>query len=590
MLRSARVVLRLLFCLLLASCAFAQSQPGADSSSPTASTELTPEEKQQEVRKQAGALLEQVLAESKSLSLPQNHITVEQTALELLWKRDRNRAKALVADMTGQIIEMENRAEDDSDSTHSAVVYQLRTEIIQVLAGLDPGMALHFLQATRPSTGARDTMERQLEYTLTSKAASSDPRTALAMAKKSLNDGFSYQLNSIYSSLSQSDSDAANELAEDIVAKLRSQDLATNRQSWFFALNFLGQVAPQGQGRTGPRGKLGGAGASTIAGAPASQGAQPDPEVAKQLTQLLVAAASSPNMPQDLVRGLQPYADVIAEYAPGKAPQIQRQLSQAQQSADPQVRTWQQFNDVNSRGSVEDSLAVAAQASPEIRSGMYQQVAWKAANLGDYLRARQIVLDDISDPLQRNQMLREITRQAAFQAASHGNFDLATDLLQGFTPPEDRAVALAQIARTASSQRQPKAAIRILEEARALLNSRPENSSQLNALLQVAQVYGDVAPASGFQIVEGMTGQLNELVSAAAMLDGFTPYSRSFESGEMLIHNGYIADSLLRPFADTLAKLAQVDFGRAKAVADSVQPAEARVLVHLHMVKLALVN
>lgn len=535
-------------------------------------------------------MLDQVVAESKSLSLPQNHITVESTVLELLWKRDHNRARALVADITTRIIEMENRAESDSDSSRSAAVYQLRTEVVQLLAGFDPRMALSFLQATRPATGARDTMERQLEYTLTSKAASSDPRTALALAKKSLSDGFSYQLNSIYSSLSQSDPDAANELAEDIVGKLRSQDLTTNRQSWYFALNFLGQVAPQSQGRTGPRGKLGAPGASTAGVGPASQGAQPDPEVAKQLTQLLVGAASSPNMPQDLVRGLQPYSDVIAEYAPGKASQIQKQISQSNQSADPQVRTWEQFNDANSRGSVDDSLAVAAQASPEVRSGMYQQVAWKAANLGDYLRARQIVLDDISDPLQRTQMLREITRQAAFQAASHGNFDLATDLMQGFTPPEEHATVLAQIASTAASHRQPKAAQHILDEARGLLNSRPENASQLSALLQVAQVYADVAPNSGFQIVESVTGQLNELVSAAAMLDGFTPYSRSFESGEMLIHNGYIADSLLRPFATALAKLAQVDFGRAKAVADSLQPTEARVLVHIDIVKQVLVN
>jgi hypothetical protein len=587
--RWAKRGLLIFLCVLAAGYSFAQTTASSGNSSQKEGP--TQEEKQRELNKQAFALLDQLVAESKSLSLPQNHITVEQAALELLWKRDRNRAKALVSDITGRIIEMENRVESDPDSTRSSAVYQLRTEMIQLLAGFDPRMALTFLQTTRPASGARDNMERQLEYTLTSKAASSDPHTALALAKKSLNDGLSYQLNGIYSSLSQNDPDAANELAEDIVGKLRSQDLTTNRQSWFFALNFLGQVAPQNQGRSGIHPKLGVPSASTSAGGGGGNAnAQPDPQVAKQITELLVAAAASPNMPQDLVRGLQPYSDVIAEYAPGKAPQIQRQLSQAQQSADPQVRSWEQFNQANSKGSVEDSLAVAAQASPEMRSGMYQQVAWKAANLGDYLRARQIVLDDISDPLQRNQMLREITRQAAFQAASHSNFDLATDLMQGFTPAEEHATVLAQIAQTAAAHRQLKTAQRILEQARGMLDSRPENASQLNALLQVAQVYADVAPASGFQIVESITGQLNELVNAASMLDGFTPYSRSFESGEMLLHNGYIADSLLRPFARTLAKLAPADFGRAKAVADSLQPSEARVMAHMEMVKQLLVD
>jgi len=73
-------------------------------------------------------------------------------------------------------------------------------------------------------------------------------------------------------------------------------------------------------------------------------------------------------------------------------------------------------------------------------------------------------------------------------------------------------------------------------------------------------------------------------------LDGFTPFARSFESGEMLLKNGYVADSLVRPFTDTLATLAQADFGRAKALADSMQPPEARVLAHIALVKKMLVD
>jgi hypothetical protein len=579
-----------LFWSILAAAALSQDTPAAENPGDPPKQEQSKQDNKKEAQKQALALLEQVVAESRSLNLPQNQVVAEQTALELLWKRDRTRAKALVADITGRVIELQNRADSDLDSQHATTVYQLRMEMIQTLAGLDPRLALNFLQSTR-TAGARDSTERQLEYTLTTQVANSDASMALSLARKSLKDGLSFQLAGIYSSLAQNNPEAADELAQDIVSKLRSEDFASNRQAWYFAMNFLGQVAPQNSGQAG--GKHGAPSTSATAKRAGSGGggsAQSNPEIAKQLTDILVAAALSPNMPQDMVRGLQPYSDTLEEYAPAKANQLEHQFSQVQQSADPQARTWEEFNKVNSHGSVDDSLAVISQASPDMRSGMYQQVAWKAASLGDYMRARQIAMDDIADPLQRTQMLREITKQAAFQAAGHDNFDLARDLMEGFRPAEEHATVLAQLAHSAASRGQAKMARSLLEQARGLLDSRPENAVQLNALLQIAQAYADVAPASGFQIVESLTAQLNELISASAMLDGFTPYSRSFESGEMLLHNGYVADSLVRPFADTLAALATVDFARAKAVADSMQPPEARVLAHVAIIKKTLVN
>jgi len=590
---ASRALFAILVFSLLIAYAAAQGAPTSEESAPNAKSDENKEQKKKDVQKQAAALLEQVVTESKSLSLPQNQILAEQTAFEMLWKRDRNRAKTLVADITARVIEMQNRAEADADSTRSSTVYQLRMQMIQLLGGLDARMALSFLQATRPSGGSHDSAERQLEYTLTNQVAANDSGMALELARKSLKEGLSFQLTSVYNALSQNNPDAADQLAEDIVSKLKSEDLTANRQAWYFAMNFLGQVAPQGSGGGGSghaRVAPGNNVTSAVGGGAGGGGGQSNPQVAKQLSDILVGAALSPNMSQDQLRGLAQYSDVLEEYAPNKAAQLQSQFAKVQQTSDPQVRSWEEFNKANSHGSVDESLAVASQASPDMRSGMYQQVAWKAASLGDFLRARQIVMDDIADPLQRTQMLREITKQAAFQAAGHGSFDLARELMQGYTPGEEHATVLAQLAHSAASRGQVKIARSMLEEARGLLDSRPENATQLNALLQVAQAYADVTPASGFQIVEGLIPQLNELISASAMLDGFTPYARSFESGEMLLKNGYVADSLVRPFTDTLATLAQADFGRAKALADSMQPPEARVLAHIALVKKMLVD
>jgi hypothetical protein len=118
-----------------------------------------------------------------------------------------------------------------------------------------------------------------------------------------------------------------------------------------------------------------------------------------------------------------------------------------------------------------------------------------------------------------------------------------------------------------------------VDEAAALISGRAQNMEQFAAQLQIAQVYTWVAPARAFEIVEARIEQLNELIAAAAIVDGFG--QQQFEQDELRLQGGYMWNSLIDQCSNTLAGLARVDFERARAAADKFQHLEARLPARL---------
>jgi polyphosphate kinase 2 PPK2 len=112
--------------------------------------------------------------------------------------------------------------------------------------------------------------------------------------------------------------------------------------------------------------------------------------------------------------------------------------------AQPGQNAWDQFNQAQASGDPEQLLTVAQQASDDVRSNMYQQIAWQFASSGDLQRVRQIA-DKLTDPFRREQVLQQSLRQSAFNAANQGQFAGARQLAQEITPDEDRATILAQL-------------------------------------------------------------------------------------------------------------------------------------------------
>ena len=161
-------------------------------------------------------------------------------------------------------------------------------------------------------------------------------------------------------------------------------------------------------------------------------------------------------------------------------------------------------------------------------------------------------------------------------------------LTQEITPDEDRATILAQLAVTAAGAKQESLAQAMLEEAAGLLANSAAGASVYTAQLQVAQAFAHVKPARAVPLLERSASQLEQVLAAAAEIDTFLPYQHSFESGELILNNSILCNSLVRPYADAIAQLANSDFPSARILADRLPLAEARLFTELFVATTAL--
>ena len=129
----------------------------------------------------------------------------------------------------------------------------------------------------------------------------------------------------------------------------------------------------------------------------------------------------------------------------------------------------------------------------------------------------------------------------------------------------------------------PKLAIQVLDEARQITNRRATIYEHFDQQLKVARAFAAVDPARSFEVMEPGIGQLNELLSAAAVLSGFE--INMFRDGEMSMQAGNGLASTINRYGQELATLARTEFERSETLAGRFQFAEPRIMVRLAIVK-----
>lgn len=523
-----------------------------------------------QMQQQGRALLDQALREAAQLG-PENQIVVKTRAIEGLWTIDPGRARAAVPEIVAAFTEAGSGtdASDEDAMQRRQRISNLRSHLIQSMARYDPQLALDTLIATRPATFAGLWAERQeqsLETTLASQAAAKNPALALQMAEKSVKT-LSWELFNVVSMLNVRDPQSARKLAGEIYDELRTRDLNSDFNAANFALNWLRMSPP-------PDASAGADAASFSSGRPSAA-----KDLMPKVADLIATAALQAGATSQLLGNLPGVIDTLAAYAPARAQQLRQRLGSLGQS---QRDQYQSFVRAGQTGGVDAQLKIAADASPEQREQLYNQAAFSAMGQGNYLRARQIAMDNISDPNQRAQALLNIMRGAAMNAAAQGDLALARAICSEIASPAQRAEALAQAVRSAGKTADPQVAQSILNEAAALLPLPPNDGRQLNAELQVAQAFAAINPAHASEMLGAMLERINGLIAAAAELDGFVG-PRTFADGEMDLQSGMLYGMTLRPYVDALATVAQKNPKGAKAVADGLGRPELRALAHVEM-------
>jgi len=606
-----------------------------DNSAQQPTTEEQEKEKA-EREKNAYRLLEQVIDEAQSLRLTENRVRVQINAADLLWDQNQGRARSLFAMAAEGVAEL-GRSQSQQTNQRGGFQeingasagrpqnmrsFQLRQELILTAARHDAALAYQLLAATKPAASTQNTADQRgpraqitsednLEQMLLGRIAALDPKLAAQNAEQMMEKGqFPRTLPEVLNQLRNQDSEAAEKLADKTVKRILAANLLTNNDATMLAQALL---------MPGPRPAASG-GTDTAAKQPVqSRGPALEQSAYVDLLSSVVDAAlkvtpaaqnnqrgaanprtraigtggtiSVQQQPTDaqieqmnarrLLGGLQIALPMIDQYLPAKAALVRQKMSEIGMSTNSPPNMMQAFSALQGNPTADALVQAAAVAPQQMQSRLYQQAAYKALDEGDTERARQIATDHLQNNA-RDAVMQRIDFREMAKKAETARFEEIRQAVARLQTDNEKLDFLIQVAGDAQKSN-PKLALQSLEEAKQMTSRRATSYEHFEQQLKVAHAYATVDAARSFEVLEPGISQLNELLSAAAVLSGFE--INMFRDGEMSIQNGNGLTSTINRYGQELALLARSDFERAETLAGRFQFTEPRIMTRMAIVQ-----
>jgi hypothetical protein len=625
-----------LFCLS-AWVVTAQEQPATQQPS---TEELEKQKAERETK--AFRLLDQIIDEAQSLRLVENRVRIQLNAADMLWDKNQGRARSLFA-MAGEgVAELgRSQANASNDRRQGAqfgngfgfqqgppaqpnVRYlQLRTELVLTAVRHDAALAYQLLASTKPPVNVQQPTadgrtpriqllsDDNLEQTLLGRVAALDPKLAAQNAEQMIAKGqFPNTISEVINQLYKQDPEAADKLADKTVKQIQAANILSRAEITGLAQSLLrpgprpaaaasassSTAAPPS---TGPQPVLGQAAyvdlLSTVVDAalkatPAAQNAQRGPQAVRRGVTGGPGQQQPPPPTEDqieqavarrLLNGLQVTLPMVDQYLPSKAPMVRQKLTEMGMTNNSMNNLAQTFSALQGDPSA-DALLQAAQSAPQqMQSRLYQQAAYKAIDEGNTERARQIANDHLQSNVRDVVMQRIDFKEMALKADGSRIADIRQSVARLQTDSE-KIDLLIQVAGDMQKTNQ-KVALQLMEDARQIVNRRATSYDQFEQQLKVAHAFSSIDLSRSFEVLDPAISQLNELLSAAAVLSGFE--INMFRDGEMSIQNGNGLTSTINRFGQELAVLARDDFERSETLAGRFQFAEPRIMARMSIVQ-----
>ncbi len=596
---------------ILAVAVFSVAQ---DASQTPATAQASPDPQQQQEEKaklerKANALLEQVIAEAQSLKLPENRIRVQIAAGDMLWEHNATRARGLFVDAGAGLAQM-NIDVDRTDRNEMQAVNQLRQELVLTAGRHDGELGYQLLRTTQPQTdnaanGRRFPAPSQnaLEQMLLSTIAATDPKLAYQKTMESLDKGeYPASISTVLAQLQSKDEEAFKKLSDKALSKLNSDTLLANRNADNVT---IGLLAP------GPRP----ANTSTNAGNPKTSTSQnAPPQVLSEsayhdlmdnaITAALTTTSLAPggNNPRGggamALRGARPGQGnppdegqtrqnnagmLLFSHLPERAAAFRQKLNDlginnSQFAGINQMRTLMQ------QGTSDSLVAAANVAPPQMQPRLYQQAAQKAVDEGNTDRAVQIASDHLDEPA-RNSIMQAVDFKRAAINPTPEKLAEIRQKLAALPSDSDRVKFLIELS-TTTQKDNPKLALRFLDDARTLVSRKATGYKDFEDQIRVADAYAALDAKKSFEVLEPGIAQLNELLSAAEVLNGFEV--EVFKDGELSLRGDSDLVGMVARYGQELAFLAKLDFDHARMTADKFLLPEPRLNAKLSIVQSAL--
>jgi len=274
----------------------------------------------------------------------------------------------------------------------------------------------------------------------------------------------------------------------------------------------------------------------------------------------------------------------IDQYLSERSQAVRQKMTDLGMGNNPNMAYGNQIRTAMQQGTSDSLEAAAKTAPPQMQSRLYQQAAQKAVDEGNTDRALQIANDHL-DESTRNSIMQAVDFKRLTTTASAEKLEEIKQKLAGLPSDSDRVKYLIDLS-TSTQKDNPKLALRFLDDARNLVNKRAANYKQFEDQLKVADAFAAVDSKRSFEVLEPGIAQLNELLSAAQVLNGFE--IEIFKDGEMSLRSDNDLVGMVSRFGQELASLAKIDFDQSRVTADKFQLPEPRLNTKLQIVQSVL--
>jgi len=536
------------------------------------------------------ALTARVASDADQLKLPENRALIHARLGVIAWRNDAEHGKKLFQTAVGELNAAQQEAESAKGRSH---LYQdllnsqnLRPQILNIIAGVDPEFALESLYRTRPANVARAMAgeasekindqvanraylvqaEMNLEQRLIRMAADKNPEKAAAMLKDTIRKRLSNETYESLKKLYLLDASAGTELADDVLSRLNSASFLKDNQPVWDLLQLSTSMITDHIRERGPDEKY-----------LAFNDARIRTLSVKLLGSYTDNAARIGYVPFEQ---LEPIAK---RYSPGMIEKLRKAaespgsgwVGHRRRPSNPEYESF-----VKTNPSAEQMVQNAGRFSPDVQRQLFQNAANKFTESGQYQNAMAL-LNDKFDGDALDNAVSSLNWHYANHLMQKGEFDAAEALMLEFNESNrvSGLISLAQNVYNGDPAANKGTSINLLRRVRGLISDQPENYNETSQLFSLINAMAAIEPAEAFANLEPLIDPFNTLIQAFAVVQGYQ--GGQLRQGEYQLANGnnfgiYIDQGMFR-------NLAVADFDRTNALIDSLARPELRISLRMYL-------